>query len=200
MMKFLFIGFTMIMAQPEKFQIFDFSSSKDYSAWTIVDDVVMGGRSDGGLKVSDEGNALFSGYVSLENNGGFSSVRYAFDEIRPSGQTKFMVRVKGDLKNYQFRVKSDRRERHSYVSQFQTDGSWKIIEIPFSDMFPSFRGAILNIPNYPGESMQEISFLISNKVNESFQLEIDRIWIFFEFFYQFISEIEIGNFAVSVSF
>ena len=29
----------------------------------------------------------------------------------------------------------------------------------------------------PGSKMQEISILISNKKNESFQLDIDRIWI-----------------------
>ncbi len=176
-MKLFWITMTMLMSQPQELEIFDFSPEAELNNWTIVDDVVMGGRSDGGIQVTDEGNALFSGSVSLENNGGFSSVRYAFDEISTSGQTKFRIRLKGDMKKYQFRVKSDRRERQSYVSQFQTDGSWQIIEIPFSDMYPSFRGMTLNIPNYAGESMQEISFLISNKVNESFQLEIDRIWI-----------------------
>ena len=88
-----------------------------------------------------------------------------------------MVRLKGDGKKYQFRVKSSRRERQSYMSHFQTDGSWQNIEIPFSGMYPSFRGVTMDMPNYPGEIMQEISFLISNKKNQSFELEIDRIWI-----------------------
>ena len=35
----------------------------------------------------------------------------------------------------------------------------------------------LNMPNYPGEVLRECSFLISNKKNESFRLEIDRIWL-----------------------
>ncbi len=176
-MKFLFIGLTMIISQSQILEIFNFSSNNDLTGWIIVDDVVMGGRSDGGLQISEEGNAIFSGFVSLENNGGFSSIRYTFDEISISGQTKFMVRLKGDGKKYQFRVKSSRRERQSYMSHFQTDGSWQNIEIPFSGMYPSFRGMTLDMPNYPGEIMQEISFLISNKKNQSFELEIDRIWI-----------------------
>lgn len=176
-MKLLWITLSMLMSQPEKVEIFDFEPEADLRNWTIVDDVVMGGRSDGGLQLSEEGDARFSGFVSLENNGGFSSARYAFEEIPTSGQTKFAFRVKGDGKKYQFRVKSNWRDRHSYVSHFQTDGSWQIIKIPFEVMYPSFRGRTLDMPNYPGDKMQEISFLISNKKNEAFQMDIDRIWV-----------------------
>jgi hypothetical protein len=42
-------------------------------------------------------------------------------------------------------------------------------------MKPTFRGRVLDIPNYPGETMEEIAFLISNKKNEAFQLEISKI-------------------------
>ena len=176
-MKLLWIGITMILMQPEEIEIFNFSPQADMQDWTIVDDVVMGGRSNGGLKLTEEGNAHFSGTVSLENNGGFSSVRYAFDEMSTAGQTKFYIRLKGDGKAYQFRVKTSRRDRHSYVAHFETDGSWQTIALPFSEMYPSFRGRTLDMPDYPGSKMQEISFLISNNKNESFQLDIDRIWI-----------------------
>ena len=176
-MKLLWITMTMLMSQPQELEIFDFSPEAELNNWTIVDDVVMGGRSDGGLQLSEDGNARFSGYVSIENNGGFSSVRYVFEELNTSGQTKFVIRVKGDGKKYQFRVKSTRRDRHTYVSHFQTNGSWQLIEIPFDGMYPSFRGRTLDMPQYPGVKMQEISFLISNKKNESFQLDMDKIWI-----------------------
>jgi hypothetical protein len=42
-------------------------------------------------------------------------------------------------------------------------------------MYPRFRGYRLDIPNYQGESLTEIAFLIGNKVRETFQLEIDYI-------------------------
>ena len=37
---------------------YDFSSDRDMSKWYIVDNVMMGGRSDGEIKLSDEGNAI----------------------------------------------------------------------------------------------------------------------------------------------
>ena len=52
--------------------IFDFSSDTDISSWRVIDDVVMGGESSGNFIINTEGNAVFYGKVSLENNGGFS--------------------------------------------------------------------------------------------------------------------------------
>lgn len=158
-------------------KIYDFSSDSDMSKWYIVDDVVMGGRSDGEMRVSDEGNAIFEGRVSLENNGGFSSVRYRPEKISAEGYAAFMIRVKGDARNYQFRVKSRLNEYQSYVYEFETSVEWQVIRIPFSEMYPSFRGMRLDMPNFPGQQLQECSFLISNKKNETFRLEIDSIWM-----------------------
>ena len=45
----------------------------------------MGGRSDGNFNLNKEGFAVFHGEVSLENNGGFSSLRYQFPEKDISG-------------------------------------------------------------------------------------------------------------------
>jgi NADH dehydrogenase [ubiquinone] 1 alpha subcomplex assembly factor 1 len=158
-------------------EIYNFSADSDMADWYVVDDVVMGGRSDGEMKLSDEGNAIFEGRVSLENNGGFSSVRYRPEKMSVEGYDTFMIRLKGDTRNYQFRVRSRLNEYQSYVYEFETSGDWQVIRIPFSEMYPSFRGMRQNMPNYPGKQIQECSFLISNKKNETFRLEIDRIWM-----------------------
>ena len=155
--------------------IFDFSKDSDLSDWNVVDDVVMGGRSNGNFSVNEEGNGIFKGTVSLENNGGFSSLRYRLNPKKLNDQSKFVIKLKGDGKRYQFRVKSDRFDRHSYIYYFQTTGKWQTVEIQLSEMHPSFRGMKLNMPNYPGEVMEELAFLISNKKAESFVLEIDSI-------------------------
>jgi NADH dehydrogenase [ubiquinone] 1 alpha subcomplex assembly factor 1 len=83
--------------------------------------------------------------------------------------------VKGDGKTYQFRVKTNRYDRHSYIGFFNTSGKEEIIEIELREMEPGFRGMKPNIPDYPGKQMEEISFLIANKKAESFRLEIDKI-------------------------
>ena len=156
-------------------EIFDFDKKSDMSDWYVVDDVVMGGRSDGNLVLNDEGHAVFHGDVSLENNGGFSSVRMRFPEKNVKKYSRAILRVKGDGKRYQFRVKTSSRDYQSYIQYFQTTGDWQEIEITLADLYPTFRGRRLDLPNFPGESMEEVTFLIANKKAESFRLEIDRL-------------------------
>ena len=68
--------------------IFDFNKNSSLKNWAIVDDVVMGGRSDGHFVMNEQGNAVFHGKVSLENNGGFSSVRHDFKSTDVSDYDK----------------------------------------------------------------------------------------------------------------
>ena len=161
----------------EPVQLFDFNKNADVNQWRIVDDVVMGGRSDGSFYINDEGQGVFEGEISLENNGGFSSVRYSMEQLSVVSQTAFEIRLRGDGKRYQFRVQPEASVRHSYIHYFQTSGEWQIIEIPFKEMYPSFRGRRLEMDNFPGKTMSEIAFLIGNKEAEKFQLEIDWIKI-----------------------
>ena len=155
--------------------LFDFNPKSDISGWKVVDDVVMGGRSNGSFELNNNGYGVFSGSVSLENNGGFSSLRYRFDAKTIKGYTKVILKIKGDGKAYQFRMKTNAFDRHSYNAPFQTNGAYQTIQISLADMSPAFRGNKLNIPNYPGETVEELAFLIGNKKAENFQLEIDSI-------------------------
>ncbi|MGS0527822.1 CIA30 family protein [Zobellia nedashkovskayae] len=49
------------------------------------------------------------------------------------------------------------------------------MDFPLVDMYPTFRGRKLDIPNYDGNSIQEVAFLIGNKKAENFKLEIGSI-------------------------
>lgn len=155
--------------------LFDFTKNSDLSNWMVVDDVVMGGRSDGNFEINEAGHGLYHGAVSLENNGGFSSVRYTVDAVDVKGKTHCKIRLKGDGKRYQFRVKTNQNDRHSYIHYFKTTGEWETISIPLSDMYPTFRGRQLDMPNYPIERLEEVAFLIANSKAEAFQLELDCI-------------------------
>lgn len=155
--------------------IFNFTIDSDISKWRTVDDTVMGGKSYSKFSLNEKGFGVFEGDVSTENNGGFSSVRYRFEKNEVEKFTKFVLRVKGDGKRYQFRVKSDVYEYHSYIGYIETTGNWQTIEVEFSEMYPTFRGRKLGIPNYPAKKMEEIAFLIGNKKRESFKIEIDKI-------------------------
>jgi hypothetical protein len=155
--------------------LFDFNKESNISNWRVIDDVVMGGRSNGNFEINSDGHGTFSGKVSLENNGGFSSLRYNFKTKDVSAYSKIVLRVKGDGKNYQFRVKTSSRDYASYIYEFETSKDWMIIEIPFTEMDPRFRGRKLNEPNYPGQQLEEIAFLIGNKKEQSFELLLDSI-------------------------
>jgi hypothetical protein len=89
--------------------------------------------------------------------------------------SKVRIRLKGDGKNYQFRIKDKATSYYSYITTFKTSGDWETIEIKLSELYPSFRGQTLNLPNFDSDSFEEIVFLIGNKKNESFQLVIDKI-------------------------
>ena len=71
-------------------EIFNFSNSSDVSGWMVVDDIVMGGRSSGFFRLDKDGYGMFTGEVSLENNGGFSSVRYDFNSMQTNKYTKII--------------------------------------------------------------------------------------------------------------
>ncbi len=154
--------------------IYDFSSDSKKD-WQIVDDRVMGGVSQGGYQINEEGNGVFSGHVSLDNNGGFSSLRHPMEATNVKNYKKVVLRVKGDKKKYQFRLKTNNSDYYSYIQTFNTSGEWEEIEIPFKDFSPSFRGRALDMPNFPGLYIEEMRFLIANYKEEDFRLEID--WI-----------------------
>lgn len=173
-MKYLAFQF-LVLITIQQMTLFDFNFESNIRNWKIVDDVVMGGRSDGNFKINDTGYGEFSGYVSLKNNGGFSSVRYNFNTVSSSNFKSFQLRIKGDGNPFQFRVKSSNRQRFSYIYTFNTSGDWETISIPFNKMEPAFRGYKLDQPNFDGLQMEEIAFLIGNKKEQSFKLFIDSI-------------------------
>ena len=155
--------------------IYNFKKDSNPNDWQIVNDGVMGGLSQGKFAIDESAYGVFYGDVSTANNGGFSSVRYAFDPIKVTADSKMLITLKGDGKDYQFRIKDKSNFSHSYITTFSTNGEWQEIEIFLKDLFPSFRGRKLDMPNFDKDSFEEIRFLIGNKKDESFRLLIDKI-------------------------
>ena len=155
--------------------IFDFNKNSSISNWIVVDDVVMGGKSNGNFQLNKNGKGVFSGKISLDNNGGFSSVRYGFNKLNIEKFKSIVLKIKGDGKNYQFRIKHKSSDYASYITSFSSSGEWQEIEIPLNSMYPSFRGRKLDEPNFSHKSIEEVTFLIANKKNEEFILLIDKI-------------------------
>ncbi|MDG4951434.1 CIA30 family protein [Weeksellaceae bacterium KMM 9724] len=158
-------------------EIFNFRKTKELDSWEVTDDVVMGGKSNSHFSINSERKGIFQGKVSTENNGGFSSVRYRFNPIRVEGLLKVKLKVKGDNQRFQFRLKEKQTDDHSYIQYFETNGEWQEIEIELNNLYPTYRGNKLDKPNFKGNYIEEIGFLIGNNKNEEFRLEIDSIYL-----------------------
>jgi hypothetical protein len=126
----------------------DFTSGSPELGWYVVNDNVMGGRSEGDFE-QQPGELRFAGRTNT-NGGGFSSIRTSPLRLDLSSHTGIRLRVKGDGRRYTWGLTTDARWRGrpvAYWADFETrNGSWITVDIPFSSFIPRFRGARLDGP------------------------------------------------------
>ena len=157
--------------------ILNFDSKESVSKWKSINDDVMGGVSTSDVTYNNNNYAIFSGNVSLENNGGFASIRRQLSGVNLYDKKSIVLRIKGDGKKYQLRIKKNRFDYYSYVYSFTTSGSWESVLVDLASMYPVFRGQKLNFSNFSDKQIQQISILIANDKEEEFNLIIDEICI-----------------------
>ena len=148
--------------------------------WFVVNDGVMGGRSTSTLRLSEPGVAVFEGILSLENNGGFASVRVGLSAAALAGATRIFLRVRGDGKRYQLRLRPGRRmDGVAFGRSFETTpGQWTIVELPIESFEPTFRGyRPRSVPPLDPANAGQIGLMLTDKQEGDFRLEID--WIGF---------------------
>jgi len=152
---------------------------KDGMEWQVVNDGVMGGLSEGKLTQSATGTMIFSGMLSLENNGGFSTFRSGDLKLDLSGDLGLLLRVKGDGRTYQARLATDalfRGMEVSFAADFATQkGEWMEVKVPFASFKGSFRGLDLPKEKLEPAKVRRVSILLGDKKQGPFELEIDSI-------------------------
>jgi len=155
----------------------DFSPADQTVSWRTINDTVMGGVSASRFLVRD-GVGTFTGDVSLENYGGFASVRSTPREYKLRGFDGIALRVRTDGKTYKFRARTSAAfDGVSYQVSFRADGDgWSTVKLPFSKFRPTWRGRVLtDRPPLDPAAIRALGFLISDKQEGSFRLDID--WI-----------------------
>jgi monofunctional biosynthetic peptidoglycan transglycosylase len=138
----------------------------------------MGGISNSEFVLSEGGVAIFRGTLSLENYGGFASVRTYPEDFQLGAYTGLRLRVRGDGRKYKLRIRTSRRfDGPAYEAEFETQADeWITVTIPFQSVVPTFRGRVLrNQPKMDGAQIQQIGLMIADKVPGPFELEVD--WI-----------------------
>ncbi|MGF1656793.1 MAG: CIA30 family protein [Verrucomicrobiales bacterium] len=153
-----------------------FDAQEAEPTWTAQNDNVMGGISQGGAEIRD-GQLIFSGSLSLDNDGGFAQVRIQNLGYDLSNTNGMKLRVMGDGRTYQFRLATDARyrgSRISYSAEFPTKaGEWTEVFVKFSDLTPSHHGNTLDGPPADLSQVEEISLLIGDKREGPFSLIVD---------------------------
>ena len=168
--------------------LFDFAQSSDTEKWQIVNDGVMGGRSSsqasivnvdaGGESKGETSVMRFAGNLSLENNGGFASVR-----SRPSGSLgldpgeTIVLRVKGDGRRYTFNL-------YTPIAAPRSRTNWSSTQKPVSgpkSNFPSISSSLIptadRMPNMKltPSQVQSVGILLGDKKPGPFEILVDSI-------------------------
>jgi NADH dehydrogenase [ubiquinone] 1 alpha subcomplex assembly factor 1 len=158
--------------------IFDFKTADAERDWVTVNDDVMGGVSEGKVSLSKKGVLRFEGKVSLDNNGGFASIRSRPQPHDLSAYAGLLIRVCGDGQRYACTLRTDFDiMAGSYQCKFETQkDEWQNIFLPLEEFVPtSFGQAMQNAPRLNKAAIRSFGFMISDQQAGPFRLEVG--WI-----------------------
>ena len=156
-----------------------FTFSGEEPAWMTVNDTVMGGISNSSVQIDPQSRQLlFSGNVSLENNGGFASTRSEWVGYDLRGYDGILMRVLGDGSSYRLRIRTAKTGPEiAYSAIFATKaGVWQDVFIPFAEMVPTYRGFIVDAAGeIDPEFIRSFGLMVTDKQEGQFSLVVD--WI-----------------------
>lgn len=170
----------LVQATAEKslLPLLDFAAPDAAQKWQAVNDGVMGGVSDGRFKVTPEKTLEFSGNLSLENNGGFASVRTKPTDLDIKAGDILVVRVKGDGREYVLNIYiKSRRMAFSYRAPLPTTkDEWREVEIPLADFIPTaFGRRVQGMGPVEPDQINGLGFMLSDKKPGKFQMQVE--WV-----------------------
>lgn len=146
--------------------------------WYVVNDSVMGGVSNSQF-TQIQGSLLFTGNVSLDNNGGFASIRTELNtQSQNTKAIAIALRVKGDGQIYQLRLRTTNSlDGAAYTHSFKTvKNEWVNINFAPSDFTLTYRGRMLEQqPTIDFDDIKQLGFMIAGKQEGEFELEVSKI-------------------------
>ena len=155
----------------------DYPAERSELDWFVVNDNVMGGRSEGGFKI-EQGELFFGGSTNTRG-GGFSSIRTAPLELDLSSYDGVRLKVLGDGRRYTWRITTEARwrgRRVSFWADFDTtDGEWRTVDIPFANFIPQFRGYRLEGPGVNPAEITGMGLMIYDKQDGPFELRLASV-------------------------
>jgi hypothetical protein len=137
-----------------------------------VNDGVMGGISQSTLRQDTQG-MYFEGLVSLENNGGFASMRSSAQF--PAGTQALELLAKGDGKQYKLVLRTALAPQVSYTADFIAEPIWQTHQFNLNQFKSTFRGQAISAPPLSFADVIEFGILISNNQAGRFALQLKTL-------------------------
>ena len=166
------------MAEGTRQPLFDFTGAGATKEWQPVNDGVMGGVSEGKFKITDTKTMEFFGTLSLENNGGFASVRTRAKKLGLEKGDTLIAKVKGDGREYSLNLYLNKPLiAFSYRATVQTKkDEWIEVKVPL-DKFEatSFGRIVKDAGVVKPEEVNALGFMLSDKKAGPFKLEVESI-------------------------
>ena len=166
------------MAEDTLIPLFDFTEADAAKQWQTVNDGVMGGVSEGKFKITDTKTMEFFGTLSLENNGGFASVRTKAKKLSLEKGDTIVAKIRGDGRQYMLNLYPNKqRMAYSYRATVQTKkDEWIEVKVPL-DKFEatSFGRIVKNAGLVKPEEINSLGFMLGDKKAGRFKMEIE--WI-----------------------
>jgi len=154
----------------------DLTQPNEHQQWRATNDNVMGGISQGGFSF-DGKTGLFSGELSLENNGGFSSVNRPI-ELPSKTVSQVELAFIGDGRPYQLRFTTWKNGyRTNYKHDFSTIKGKKLSKVFNLNNFQAvYRGRLINdAPELTASDIKQVGLLIADKQAGPFSLNLIEI-------------------------
>ena len=166
------------MAEEMPQTLFDFTGADPAKEWQNVNDSVMGGVSEGKFKIREKKTLEFVGTLSLENNGGFASVRTKAKKLGLEKGDTVVAKVRGDGREYLLNLYLNKPLiAFSYRATVQTKkDEWIEVKVPL-DKFEatSFGRVVKDAGPVKPEEVNSLGFMLSDKKAGPFKMEVESI-------------------------
>lgn len=158
--------------------IYNFENPSQIKHWRPINDTVMGGVSNSSVAIIDKNTLHFHGNVSLDNNGGFASMRTYGPIFNLKEYEGIIFRVKGDGKRFYFNLRNtfEWRTPNFRMAFETTKNEWITVKIPFDKL----KAVVFGRPysrniSFDSSNIVSMGVLIADKQVGSFEMKID--WI-----------------------
>ena len=158
-------------------ELFRFDAATSVIAWVAIDDRVMGGRSSSRLRHDPAGHAVFEGRVSLQDGGGFASVRSPAMALGVPGARACVIDVLGDGKRYKLNLRTDDAFDgvHYQAAMDPPADVWARLHLPLAAFVPTHRGRAVDAAPLEAARLRQIGLMVADRQSGQFALAVRAI-------------------------